>query len=300
MQLLFYLLLSQFPSGSAITIRDGKLFLIGDDSNAIFILSPEYQQLDKVQILYHQERRIPKKQKPDFEGATFLTIGEATYLALLGSGSDTLRKVVQLIRYDKTGLNPTFSKTISTRDFVTRLRLAGIGEVNFEGITTLDNKIIISNRGNLKNRENHLIITDADFWNRQGDASIQFSRLVVPMLPDSVVGVSEIQYDKGLDVLLLTLSSEATSNAYDDGAIGNSYLAWIQNFSTKIQEPNLSLDKIICLSEIHPEFIKQKIEGVCLERLENNFMKIHLISDNDNGESTLFCLKISVEGIKNK
>lgn len=292
MHLLISLLLTQFPSGSAINYKNGKLYLVGDDANRILILTTDYREIGSVKLFDYPEKRIPKKDKPDLEAAAFLPIEGIEHFLIVGSGSKDVRKIIRLIPLKNDTLDVSASKTISIADFITRVQQYGIEEINFEGLTVFNNKIILSNRGNLKNSTNHLIFTTTDFWNHQSDADIRLTSLQIPPLRDSIVGVSELHYEKSLDLLLITLSSEATTNAYDDGAIGNSYLGWISNFSLKANEKILTFDKVICLPEVSPEFEKEKIEGVCVERIEKDVMILHLIADNDAGESKVFRVQV--------
>jgi hypothetical protein len=96
-----------------------------------------------------------------------------------------------------------------------------------------------------------------------------------------------------MDLLLVTLTSEATDNSYDDGAIGNSYLGWVSSATTKLQDKNISLDGLVDLGEIDPIFKNEKIEGICAETVTATGATLHLISDNDLGESRLFKISVS-------
>lgn len=292
MHLLISILLTQFPSGSAINYQNGKLYLVGDDANRVLILTTDYREIGSVKLFDYPEKRIPKKDKPDLEAAAFLPVEGIEHFLIVGSGSKELRKIIRLIPLVNDTLDVASSKTITIANFITRVQQLGIEEINFEGLTIFNNKILISNRGNLKNNTNHLIFTTTDFWNHQEEADIRLTSLQIPPLQDSIVGVSDLHYEKSLDLLLITLSSEATNNAYDDGAIGNSYLGWIKDFSTKANEKTLILDKVICLPEVSPEFEKEKIEGVCVERIEKDAMILHLIADNDAGESKIFRVQV--------
>lgn len=290
--LLISLLLTQFPSGSAINFKNGKLYLVGDDANRILIVTTDYREIGSVKLYDYTEKRIPKADKPDLEAATFLSIEDLEHLLVLGSGSKEPRKIIRLIPLVNDTLDIAASKTITIANFITRVQQSGIEEINFEGLTVFNNKLLLSNRGNLKNTTNHLIFTVTDFWGHQEDAEIRLASLQIPPLRDSIVGVSELHYEKTLDLLLVTLSSEATTNAYDDGAIGNSYLGWIKNFSTKANDKTIAVDKVVCLPEVSPEFEKEKIEGVCVERVEKDAMILHLIADNDAGESKVFRVQV--------
>jgi hypothetical protein len=95
-------------------------------------------------------------------------------------------------------------------------------------------------------------------------------------------------------MLLITLTSEAVDNAYDDGAIGDSYIGWINDASVKLKAHELKIDKIINLADVNTVFKKEKIEGICVESVTTSEVVLHLISDNDAGESGLFKIKLSL------
>lgn len=294
MELLRSSSLPDFPSGSSINFYDGKLFLVGDDSRNILILDPEYREIDSIQLFEHPEKRIPKKEKVDFEASSFLVIDDIEHLLVMGSGSKRLRKKIHLIPFANRIPDLSRSKIIDTDTFIDRVKSSGIDEVNFEGVTVAGTDMVISNRGNRENITNHFIITETQFWNTQQEVRLRSIPVQVPSFDGVIPGVSELYYERSLDLLLLALSSEDTDNAYDDGAIGNSYIGWIQRFSTKLKDSALVVEGTICLPYIHPEFQREKIEGLCVEKIEDNAMIIHLISDNDTGESKLFKVRMPV------
>lgn len=286
--------LPDFPSGSSINYCNRQLYLIGDDAHAVLILDEQYATIDSIQLFAHIEKRIPKKEKADLEASTFLIVDGVEYLLILGSGSKRLRKKIHLIPYEMSLLNIANSTSIDTDTFIDRVKSCGVDEINFEGITRVDGSLIISNRGNRANIANHIIITESEFWNNQAQAALRIVPLQVPSSSGNVPGVSELYYEESLDLLLIALSSEDTTNAYDDGAIGDSYIGWIKDFKGKMTTSALTMDGIICLPDIHFDFEREKIEGLCVEMIEDSSLIIHLISDNDLGESKLFKVKMQI------
>ncbi|SKC62232.1 DUF6929 family protein [Ohtaekwangia koreensis] len=294
MHLLKSLFLPDFPSGSSINFYDDKLFLVGDDASSILILDSSYEKIGSVQLFEHPEKRIPKKEKTDFEASSFLSIDGMEHLLIMGSGSKRLRKKIYLIPFQERKLDLSQSSIIDTDIFVDRVLSSGVDEVNFEGVAFMGTSLVISNRGNRKNITNHLIITDERFWNNQSEVVMRVTPLQVPSFSSNVPGVSEIYYEVSLDLLLIALSSEDTDTAYNDGAIGNSYIGWIRNFGSKIMNSVFTIEGIVCLPDIHSDFAREKIEGLCIAQIEGNSMIIHLISDNDQGESKLFKVKMPI------
>jgi hypothetical protein len=54
------------------------------------------------------------------------------------------------------------------------------------------------------------------------------------------------------------------------------------------------MDGWLNLVEADPAFITQKIEGICLEHLDGDQLILHLVADNDGGESRLFKVSLSL------
>ncbi len=250
--------------------------------------------ISKLELFDYAEKRIPKKEKTDLEASAFLTIEGIEHLLIMGSGSKRIRKKIHLIPFEKQVLELSRSSIIDTSIFIDRVKSCGVDEVNFEGITSTGSSVIVSNRGNREKITNHLIVTDAQFWVGQNEVKLRAIPLLIPSFPDNVPGVSEIYYEESLDLLLVALSSEDTNNTYDDGAIGNSYIGWIKDFKSKMIDNVLKIDGIVCLPDIHPDFEREKIEGLCVELIEDKSLILHLISDNDLGESRLFKVKMPI------
>ncbi|MEJ7671411.1 MAG: hypothetical protein WKF59_01500 [Chitinophagaceae bacterium] len=80
---------------------------------------------------------------------------------------------------------------------------------------------------------NYLIFTAGAFWNNQQDAPIKIIKVGSNNDTAFFNGVSGLEYSKFTDQLLLTVSTENTYNAIDDGTIGKSYLWIINNISAK-------------------------------------------------------------------
>jgi hypothetical protein len=289
-------LLDEFPSGSSINFHNEKFYVIGDDATHLLVLDREYQKTDSVYLFDYAEKRIPKADKTDLEGSVVLTRGDSPCLLIVGSASRKNRKRIILIPFSDKGLNLR-SQSISfhkTKVFIKKIGSMGIDEVNLEGVCVINGDLVLGNRGNRSSQNNHLIITDPDFWEHQEDARLLIKKLSIPKEHShESLGLSELCYVESIDLLLLTLTSEATDNAYDDGAIGNSYLAWIENASQKMQFEELATDGILNLADVDPVFKSEKIEGVCVESVAPSKLIVHLIADNDLGESKLFKIQIS-------
>ena len=302
-ELIQSLLLSDFPSGSSINYHDGKFYLVGDDSCNILVLDAHYNKVDSVRLFDHAEKRIPKAEKMDLEGSVILEADGKKYLLVLGSASRKIRKRIILIPFtdDVLDVRTLGQSIITTKDFVDRIEDCGIKEINFEGVCLLHNSLVLGNRGNRASQHNHLIITERIFWQRQTNTTLLIVPLKLPADLQQLLGISELCYVDTHDLLLITLTSEATDNAYDDGEIGDSYVAWIKDARTKLAgfpagaHPEITCDGLINLADADDIFGQEKIEGICVESVKDNELVLHLVSDNDCGESRLFKIKMMLD-----
>lgn len=291
-------LLKDFPSGSSINYYDEKFYLVGDDANNLLILDDSYKQIDSIKLFNYPEKRIPKAEKADFESATIITLNNKPHLFIIGSASTEKRKKALLIpvQNHQAGLANLFHPFFYQDAFLQQLKTKGIAEVNIEGATTIGDSLVLSNRGNNAKPINHLVITPTAGIQapaKQKDFTVSVIPLTLPVKTRSFTGVSELCYVASKDLLLVTLSEEATDNAYDDGVISDSYIGWINNVSKKMNSATLVLDEMINLSTVDKAFTLQKIEGLCVTSVQDTVLDIHLVSDNDNGESNLFHIKVT-------
>ncbi len=296
-QIVKSLLISDFPSGSSLNFHEGRLYLIGDDSTHILVLDANYNKIDSIHLFDFAEKRIPKSDKIDLEGSAVMLIDGTNHLLIIGSASRKNRKRIIIIPFSEKGLDfNTLKNSIhKTKVFINRIKLNGLEEINLEGVCTLKNDLLLGNRGNRSNPSNHLIITERNFWQHQEEAKVLISKLLFPAeYNDEVLGLSELCYVEEMDMLLITLTSEASDNSYDDGVIGDSYISWIKTASRKMQHDELRIDGMINLSNVNTIFKNEKIEGITVESVTGSEILLHLISDNDTGESRLFKILLSI------
>ncbi|MGE0589804.1 MAG: hypothetical protein AB7O48_14600 [Cyclobacteriaceae bacterium] len=294
-QLLVSLLLTDFPSGSALCYHAGKIYLIGDDATQIVVLNPDYGKVDSITLFNSSERRIPKSQKTDLEAATLVELKGQKHILIVGSASTEKRKRVTLIPMNSLGQLQEPLRWYDVREFIDRIVMSGIEDVNLEGVTIIGGLAILANRGNQSKPTNHMIVTENNFWDSQTETPIDICPLILPDSHTEFAGVSEVYYSGANDVLFLSFSNEDSSNSYDDGTIGGSFIGWINNASQRIDSREWRLDGLIPLADVAQEFAKQKIEGLCVELVEGNKYILHLISDNDLGESKLFKIKMEFQ-----
>lgn len=280
------ILLPDYPSASGIDYLDHAVYIIGDDANHLLILDSSLQTKDSITLFHFNEKRIPKKLKPDLEAMTTLDDGK---ILLTGSGSSfPTRSIAWLINPENK-----MKDSIRLDTFYQRITLQGIQELNIEGVTAYPGGFILANRGSKGYPKNHLIFTRRNFWQRQ--TSVEINSMLAGANTDSsqFSGISGIAYAAKQDALILTISTEDTRNNMDDGAIGTSYLWIIRNISSKKNWKAVNPDIIINLDQLDPKFIGQKIESVCILKETSSRYYLLLAADNDNGSSTLFKMIVS-------
>ena len=286
LQLLATKNLPHYPSASSIELYNNKLYVMGDDAQKLLVLDKDYNETDSIHFFEATEKRIAKIDKADPEASTVIEFEGKPHLFLCGSASTAKRENVFLLNLDGNNTIDTFS--ISS--FIQKIKKQ-LPDVNIEGCTAYNNKIILANRANLASRYNNLIITANNFFT---DEQSEYNIIQLNMDTADVKGISSLQYIKEKDWLIVTASVEETASSYADGAIGNSYIGLIKNFSSAIKNTSISLDKWIDLAALIPQLQKQKIEGLTVEAITSNSMMLHLVSDNDNGESTIYKVEISL------
>ncbi|HYF30136.1 MAG TPA: hypothetical protein VD993_03355 [Chitinophagaceae bacterium] len=272
-----------FSSASAIEMHDGWLYVIGDDSRYLVVLDKHYNIFDTVMLFPGEGLRIPKKEKSDLEASTIVEYNGKDHLLVAGSASTPEREVFFLFPLNK----PRDYQAIPAQAFYQSVKQQGLHIINIEGLVNIRNKLLLANRANESQPQNHFITVQADFLYDTKLAAPVISTLKLPQAADAVIGVSGLAYVAEKDLLLFTASVELTDNAVDDGDIGNSYLGYISGFSMKMQQREVLADGLINLSELQAEFANEKIESVCVESAGDNLV-LHLVADNDNGTSTLF------------
>jgi hypothetical protein len=161
--------------------------------------------------------------------------------------------------------------------------LPDIKDLNIEGAAFAEGMLVLANRANLNNRVNHLLVMYALAQNL-GTAW----PITVHINHKNIIGLSGLYYIAEKDRLLFTASEEATASTVADGAIGNSYIGWFDNFSAKMQQQVIRPDGMIPLQTVDARFSRQKIESVCATRVTKNTVSLVLAADNDDGQSTLF------------
>lgn len=274
--------LPNYPSASGLVAYKSSFYLVGDDATSIWQLDSNYKKINEINLYASSLKRIPKNKKEDMEAMTVVEKEDTAFLLIMGSGSTKIREQgwkINLADGQKTKL--------SLSVFYKRLQLEGIKEVNIEGITATEQGFILANRGNLNYRKNYLIFTSPDFYQNQEMAPLTLVKFGFQK-DSSFSGISGLSYSNKTGHLYGTVSTENTTNSFEDGAIGSSSVFILKDVLQKQKLAAVNPNAQINLKKINNKFNKQKIESPAILKEENNRATLLLAADNDNGESTLF------------
>ncbi len=285
-QLLNIINLPNYPSASGLVSYKNTLYVVGDDAASIWELDTSFNKTAQINLYNTSEKRIAKNTKEDLEAMTVLQIEDSAFLFVLGSGTTAERK-----QGWKINLKDTSKIKFSLSVFYHRLQLAGIKNVNIEGITATEQGFILANRGHLDYPINFLIFTSPDFYKNQERAPINLVKFGFQK-DSTFLGLSGLSYSYKTGHLYGSLSSEETNSSFADGAIGNSSVFILRDVLQKQKlaavNPNMQID----LVELSNRFFRQKIESLCILTEELKTVNLLLVADNDDGKSTLFKVAI--------
>lgn len=283
--------LTSFPSGSGIEFHDEKVFLVGDDAKEVLVMNKNWKELERIPLFESTDERIPKKTKSDLEATTVIIVNGIPRLLILGSGSKEEHRNKAILLDLDDYVKEEFDMTV----FYDRIKATGITDLNIESAATMvEDYIILGNRGNKKNPDNHLIITKNTFWKHQAEVELEVLPIKFPGKDGKLkqVGISGLTYSPLNDWLVFTASTELTDNPVDDGPIGDSYLGIIENASRKIGRKDMKVNEFINLREAEKSLKGYKIESVCIQSEKSERLKLQLVADNDDGISCLFKVRL--------
>lgn len=276
--------LKTVPSASSLEFYNNQLYIIGDDATKVFITDVDHNLVDSIPLFPSEYYRIDKAEKADLESSFIMNESSKPMLVAYSSFSTTKRnKIVGIdLLTKKTSINNA------------EISLPLLAEMNIEGAAIIGSNLMLSNRANTTHRDNHFIVADtAGFFQGNKKNGLKIIKIALPP-SSSVVGISGLAYNKEKDLLLFTASTEDTPNAYTDGAIGESYIGFIDRFSTKLSQQGIKADRFFKLSKYIRNKEPQKIESVAIQQLKGKHMIVHLAADNDNGQSTIIKMNVRV------
>ncbi len=269
------------PSGSGIEVKDGHIYIVGDDSCFLYKLAQNWALVEKIALFETPNpatERIAKPEKPDLEAMTLWEENGENCLLLIGSGSkspqrDTAYKVFSPPKVQKISFTALYDK----------LRKSPlIPELNIEAAIQWQSYLVLFQRGGIFQENAAVLVQENE------PEILPFS---LPLINNVQAGISGAVYWAEKDLLLFCASAEATANSYDDGEICGSLIGQIPDFSAKMKKKELFTKDCVILGEIP----KQKIESITIAKVISSTEIILLaVADNDDGTSFLFEIGVTL------
>lgn len=288
------ILLDSIPSASGMVLRNDSIFIISDDAPYIFQLSLKDFGFKKIALngAGTNQYRISKKLKQDLESAAIARVYGKEYLFAFGSGSLSPTRDSMVIM-DLTDQKP-FS--ISTGDLFKTMQVSTYtkqGAWNIEGASVFGDSLYLLNRA-----KNQVIVMPV-----MNLAGVVIGNFQSPKFMGShfaiklpSIGKREAKFS-GLAAInnelgLFCASVEDAPDWISDGPILGSYIGIInikkrQVLSTFLLADSLGKPMLEKLESV--EFISKNANGELL---------ILAITDNDNGSSKLFRIKLPAKSIE--
>jgi hypothetical protein len=284
LKLLDYREIPDLPVGSNVEFFNETLYLVDDDASDMVALNKKWQTLANHQLLRYDDPKILPGSKSDFEATTIVEVNSIPRLLVLGFDiKDKHHKAILVNLDDYT------TEEFDITEFYNRLK-ATVGVINIESAAIVLGKLVLCNRDHKAAPENHIIVTDADFWKHQDTAEITTVSFDLPQTPNQVVGLSGLAYSYKNDWLVVSLLSEG--NDKDHKTTGDSYLAVIENASRKVVRKKMKVNDLFQLNKTSESFAGFNMQSVCVRSDKSGKLKIYLLADNKAGKNGVFTIRL--------
>ncbi len=279
------------PSASGIAYVQPYIFIVGDDSNFLFVLDDMWNVVTTVQLYtateFKSEGRIKKKHKKDLEGLTKIKLKGNDYVLAIGSGSTVLRENGYLIQSGPPFEVTAFSLSRFYSLLSSEIFKLGNHKLNIEGITADDEKIYLLQRGNISGYNSMLSMKTEDLFNFiNGISSIlpdyTTTTFNLPKIGGLMSGFSGADIIASTSQLIFSATVENTVNEIDDGEMLCSYIGIID-----LKNNN----QVANIVKIEPENVG-KLESLAFLQMDDTRIKTIAVTDNDGLDSQLIQFEI--------
>lgn len=282
------------PSASGISIFNGDIFVVGDDSAYLHQLDSNWQVVHATPLFGTRLKpgiKMPKLFKADLEVLTTIDWNGQLMLLALGSGSKSPERDRGFFYLPDEAEDKIF--TLDLKPVYDYLRNNfDVDELNIEGAAADGEYLYLAQRGNL-NGKNWLFR-----YNLKQLIGFGLGHVDTPPLPHAELfhfpqingiypGFADLAVlDAGCMVFPLTL--ENTSNAYDDGEVQGSLLGIMHQQNGHFTQTTVSLT-------MDGKPLMEKVEGVTLlKRVGDGEYILLAVSDNDDKPSSIFEVRLSL------
>lgn len=269
-----YSIIDGIGAASGLIYENGKLFLISDHSDVLYIYSFESEEVNKISLFESGKilENRPKHEKSDYESIT----QDERFFYIFGSGSTTIRKQMVVVSKE------SYSVSVhSLNDFYTELQTVSFiddDNLNIEGAIINKNSLLLFNRGNGLKKQNGVF--KISHWKIPEKRNIKYLPIPLPSIEDTVFGFTDAVLIQ--DKIYFLATAEAVASTYEDGEILGSLIGRMDLKDLKIEDTQI-------ITREH------KLEGITLYKKEGNRFHFLVCEDPDDGQmmSEVFELKIN-------
>ena len=299
--------LTNIPSASAVEVVNGNIYIVGDDSNFLYVLKYDLSLLAAVPLYKAKPEdlegnRIAKYKKADLECMTKLSINGYNHLLLLGSGAiSPKRDVAFLVKLPTPYNRKHLVWEISLVKWYSFLRMNEAvtgpnGVLNFEAAASTETHLYIFNREN--NATLRFDMPEFIEFIQGHTDGIPFPTViqtVIPAIHGIRAGISGADYFD--QKFFITTAAEDTDNAIDDGEILGSAIGLISFEGEEKSRGKISDDFTGTVSDntVFPEMETRslKVESISVYEKENETTFIAIaVSDDDKGGSDIMMVQL--------
>lgn len=287
-------ILKGIPSASAMHSKNGFHYIACDDSPWLFVLDKELNTVRKFLIhddLPAESERIPAETKPDYEAMVNYK-WKSKDLLIFGSGSAEQYKTMVRVDHTDRGYEVKYYSLKQLYDKIMQAGNIAPENFNIEGVASWRDHILFLNRGT-----NQLIMIRKfrfDRFMREKEDKQQKSKLIVdfydfelPVEDGVQARFSGAQKVKGEHTLLFSATLERNDQGKRDGEILGSYIGTIPLM--QVNKGEFRIGRV--MMDGIP--LNRKIESLDIYEESESLLKVHAVTDNDQGISSF--LKIKVE-----
>lgn len=286
--------LEGISSASGMHSKNGFHYVAGDDTPWLYVLDENLTLVRKFLIHDHLHEgfaRIPSDVKPDYEAIVNYK-WKSKDLLIFGSGSGEMRKT--MVRVDHTDRGYEV-KSYTLEHLYNQIMEKGNippEKLNIEGAASWRDHIVFLNRGTnqvimiRKFRFERFMKKDED-EQKDSNLLIDFYDFELPIVGGVQATFSGAQKVKGEHVLAFTASLERDASGTTDGEILGSYVGLIE--LKKVNKGEVRMARVMKDGKPYVG----KIESLDVYDVSENELKMHAVTDNDDGTSQFLKIELT-------
>lgn len=279
-------IIETIPSASGVVCEQDRIWLVGDDAAPLFELNHDLKIINQYilsKINNKKDGRILKSLKADFESLDIA----GNEIIVLGSGSSEVsRDTAFVFNKDsrelvaKKSIRPLFNLLIALGNY------DSLSSINIEGLSSCSQYFYLLQRGNIGDHNDVFRIPKASFlaYLNGGELpKVELYHFKLPMIGAYMSGFSGACISPDEQYLIFTSSVESTLDVYHDGEVLGSFIGVIPLTGSEALKEVQSWPV-----KEKDQFVKTKLESVCVQYQDHQLFDLLCVSDNDDGKSGVY------------